>query len=362
MAGLSPEIISEINNTTLETFLDKGTVFKQNIQNKPMLKAFDAAAGKFPGGKEKVSFAVSAGQGGGALVGYTGDDQVSYYNPTGVKRASFPWKEHHIGTVVTMTELKTDGIDVNESGANQTTSAMSDREMQALANRLDEKNEMLGEDYSDSLNNFVHNDGSADTKALAGVGSLILASPAVGSTGSISRVANSWWRNRAATVAFAADGGQGAITVNAANGGALITFLEKEVRQLKRYANGGSRWKWFAGSSFIDGYQSELRANGYYSQTGFMGENGNDGGMSDPKFKGNPVEYDPWLDDNGLAKRCYVIDMGRRGVRLLYMDGNKMKKHNPARPYDRYVMYNGITTTAVMVARQLNTSAVYDIA
>jgi hypothetical protein len=44
------------------------------------------------------------------------------------------------------------------------------------------------------------------------------------------------------------------------------------------------------------------------------------------------------------------------------MDGQRMQKHNPARPYDRYVMYNGITTTAVMVAKQLNTSAVYDIA
>ena len=54
--------------------------------------------------------------------------------------------------------------------------------------------------------------------------------------------------------------------------------------------------------------------------------------------------------------------MGRTGVRLLYMDGNRMKKHNPARPYDRYVMYNGITMTGVMVAKQLNTSAVYDIA
>ena len=28
----------------------------------------------------------------------------------------------------------------------------------------------------------------------------------------------------------------------------------------------------------------------------------------------------------------------------------------------RYVMYRGVTTTAVMVAQQLNTSGVYDIA
>jgi len=49
-------------------------------------------------------------------------------------------------------------------------------------------------------------------------------------------------------------------------------------------------------------------------------------------------------------------------VQILYMDGYRMKKHNPARPYDRLVMYNGITTTGVMIAKRLNTSAVYDIA
>jgi hypothetical protein len=58
----------------------------------------------------------------------------------------------------------------------------------------------------------------------------------------------------------------------------------------------------------------------------------------------------------------YIIDMSPTGIQLYYMQGNRMKKHNPARPYDRYVMYNGITTTAVMVASRLNTSAVYDIA
>jgi hypothetical protein len=91
-----------------------------------------------------------------------------------------------------------------------------------------------------------------------------------------------------------------------------------------------------------------------------MREGAVDGGMAPLKFKGKAIEWDPSLDDLGLNKRMYVIDMKR--IRLLYMNGQRMKKHTPARPYDRYVMYNGITTTAVMVAQQLNTSAVYDIA
>lgn len=354
--------ISNITAAALETYIDRGTVFKQNVANKPMLEAFDKAAGKFTGGKDNVTFAVKAGQGGGSLVGYSGDDQVTYYNPTGIKRARFPWREHHIGMVVTMTELKNDGIEVIENGADQTTSQMASREEQALANILDEKNDTLGEDYAFSLNRLLLGDGSTDAKALAGIRSLILDSPAVGTTGTIGRVANSWWRNRAATTAFAGAGGQGPITVSTSNGGALIEFLEKEWLQLSKYRQGSSRYKLFVGSDFRAGYMKELRANGQYTRTGWEGQKNADGGMDNPTWKGLEMVWDPTLDDLGYSKRMYVIDMGKTGVRLLYMDGQKMKKHNPARPYDRYVMYNGITTDAVMIAKQLNTSAVYDIA
>ena len=171
-----------------------------------------------------------------------------------------------------------------------------------------------------------------------------------------------WWRNRAATAANAGAGGQGAITVNAAGGGALIDFLDKEWRQLGRYTGGLGNLKLFAGSDFIDGYKKELRSNGYYSNDMSKDTEAPDGSMKDPKHGGKGLIYDPTLDDLGLSKRCYAIDMSKKGIRLLYMDGNRMKRHNPARPYDRYVMYSGITTTAVMVARSLRGSGVYDIA
>lgn len=349
--------IENINNSALETFLDKGKVHAQNIQNKPMLAAFQASAGRFTGGNERVSLAVKSGQGGQTLAGYEGDDQVTYGNPVGTKRVGWNWKEHHIGTRITFTELKTDGIDVDESGTSQTTSPMTDREAQALANILDEKNESLAEDYNVSLDALVHGDGSADAKALAGIGAFILPDPDAGSTGGLSRVANAWWRNRALTAA-----GGGLVTANAAAGGALITAMDKEVRQLGRYAGGTENLKWFAGSDWIDAYKMELRSNGFYSQDMSKDDSAPDGSMKDPKHGGKSIVYDPTLDDLSLAKRCYVIDMGKKGIRLLYMDGQRMKRHHPARPYDRYVMYNGITMTGVMVARRLRSSGVYDIA
>lgn len=355
--------LNDISVGSLETYLNKGTVFKQNVANKPMLKAFDRAAGKFPGGKEFVSFAVKSGQGGGTLTGYTHDQQVGYYNPTGLHRARAPWKEHHIGLVITHTELKIDGIDVVDSpgDVSDQTRAMPGREAQALVNLLDEKLDTLGEDYAFSLDRLIHGDGSTDALALAGIGSILADDPTTGTALGISRVTNTWWRNDAATAAFAASGGQGPIVSNIANGGALIEFMDQAARRRSKYRNGSTRVRYFAGSDFIDAYKRELRANGNYSMTGWR--NGRpDGSMEDPMHAGLPLEWDPTLDDLNLSKRCYAIDMGRTGLKLLYMDGQRMKKHSPARPYDRYVLYNGITTTAVMVARQLNTSGVYDIA
>jgi hypothetical protein len=355
--NLTVDELANIANASLENYLDKGKVWSQNIQNKPMLKAFQSRAGKFSGGNEYVSLAVKSGQGGYALAGYSGDDQLAFTNSTGIKRVKWAWKEHHIGQKVTMTELKVDGVDVVENGTDQSTRDMDGREAHALANILDEKNADLKEDFDAGLEDLIHGDGTADAKALAGITSFILEEPDAGSTGGLSRVANTWWKNRALTDA----NNNTDITVSASAGGALITALDKEIRQLARYAGGSENLMWFAGSDFIDGYKLELRSNGYYSQSMSKDDGQPDGSMKDPRHGGNNIIYDPWMDDNGKSKFCYVIDMGRRGLKLLYMDGQRMKRHNPARPYDRMVMYNGITTTAVMVARSLRSSAVYEI-
>ena len=139
--------------------------------------------------------------------------------------------------------------------------------------------------------------------------------------------------------------------------------MDQEERQRNRYRNGQTNVRYFCGSAFIDAYKKELRANGNYTLNGWGAGRGTpDGSMKDPKHDGIQLEWDPTLDDLGLSKRCYALDMGKRGIRLMYMDGQKYKKHNPARPYDRMVMYNGVSMTGVMIARQLNTSGVYDIA
>lgn len=345
--------LANIQNSTLDFYMNKGEVFAQNIQDKPLLQILDSQAGTFPGGKGNVSLAVKAGQGGGSLAGYTHDDQVSYYNPASNRRVNYAWREMHIGMGVTHTELKTDGITVTETAGDQSTSNKDGREEFALANLLEEKTNELAEDYAFSMNRLLHGDGTTDTKAIAGIRSLLLDAPTSGSTGGLSRSANTWWRNRASL----------GISSSVTNGGALLQTLQYEKRQLMKFARGGVRHRCIAGSDFLDALERELRANGRYSETGFRSRESVDGQMN--TMEGVPFgnwvfQYDPTLDDLSRAKFAYVIDTRR--IRLMYMQGEKMKRVNPVRPYDRYVMYSAITTTGVLVAQQLNTSGVYSIA
>lgn len=358
------DVLADINASALKNYINKGSVRNQNIQNKPLMNALNAASGRFAGGNGlTVSEAVASGQGGGAISGFEGDDQVPYYNPTGTERAEYSGKEHHLGMVLTLSELKQDGIRViEEERAEQEVVNVDGREEFALVNILETKYERLDEDWNVSWDLLLHGDGSTDPKAIAGIRALVLDNPIAGVTGGLSRAIFPWWRNRAATAAFAGAGGQGPITVNPANGGALIEFLDTEMRQLGRYVQSAPNWKIFAGSAFIDGYKRELRANGYYSDSMSTDSGVPDGSMKDPRHAGRQFVYDPTLDDLGFSKRAYVLDLSKNGINLKYFDGVKKQRHKPARPYDRYVMYNGITTTAVLTAGRLRTSAVYDIA
>ena len=87
--------------------------------------------------------------------------------------------------------------------------------------------------------------------------------------------------------------------------------------------------------------------------------------MGEVYYQGIKFQYDPSLDDltiSGKAptKRCYIIDPSK--MYLMYMDGEKMSRHSPTRPHDKYAIYRAITTTSVLCASQLNCHGVYEIA
>lgn len=353
--------ITNIANAALDFYLNKGDSFKQSIQARPLLAMMESKAKTFPGGKGNISLAVKGVFGAGgvndSVAGYTHNDAVNFYTPANLQRVNFPWKEHHIGLTLTHTELKIDGISVTDSsGDGSSTSEHSGREMTALVGLLADKLEDFGQQYAITMNKLLWGDGTADPKALAGLRAIIVDSPTTGTLGGLTRTTNAWWRNRAATAANASAGGQGAIASAATGGGVLLTFLQNELRQLVRF--GAKPNTFLAGSSFINALESETRANGYYSQAGFTGPR--DGAVGDMSFKNIKVQYDPTLDDLGLAKRAYLFD--DRHIYLMRMDGEWKHMFTPSRPANQFVMYKSMTCTGQMVTQQINGAAVYDIA
>jgi hypothetical protein len=370
MAFTAGEIAS-IANSALDYYFNKGGQFDQTVQDKPLLSLLEGRKKTFPGGKGNISLAIVGSYGDGSgndvVKGYTHNDAVGFYTPANIKRANFPWREHHIGLTLTHTELKIDGISVVDTNGEKTTEH-SKRELTVLVNLLEQKLFSLGEQYARTMNLLLWGDGTSDAKALAGMRSIIKDNPAVGVVGGIDQTAATgfnWWRNKAYTAAMAAQigtvpgdaiSGGGPITSNTANGGALLQQLQKIYFQLIRY--GGKPSVALAGSSFIDALMVERRANGSYTMTGFsQSQDISSGDIVLPG--GTKVQYDPTLDDLGFAKRMYWFDP--KCIFLMAMEDEWRKDHTPARPYNIFVLYKSITSTGQMVASQLNSSAVIDI-
>lgn len=337
--------LENITNAALDFHFAKGKVFSQSLQDKPLLREMMARQKEFPGGKENITVRVKFDY-TTEIMGYSHDDTVSYANPANIKQAYYPWKEIHWGISLTMTELKKDGISVVDSTTGESTSKHSEREMTVLANILDDKIEDMKEGGERGMNLMFWKDGSQDSKQVPGVRSIIVDSPTSAVTvGGIDQSLQSLWRNRANL----------SLTHTTASDQTVVQYLQKEFRQLRRY--GSPKHILLAGSDFLDWFEQELRAKGNYTMEGWSKSGRIDASVADLAFKGLPLEYDPTLDDLGLAKRLYVIDTN--AIMPMVMDGENMKKHNPARPEDKYVLYRAMTWTGGLICKQRNTSAVY---
>jgi len=364
--------VTNIGNAQTDWYLDKGEQFRQTLQKRPLMDKLVSRKKFFGSGKGSLTVAVSGAFGAGGvndtLKGYTHDDQVVFYTPANIKRAVYAWREHHLGIVMTHTELKMDGISVVDPGSNgEKTTEHSRRELTTLVSLFDDKLFDVTEKYARDFNALLYGDGVADAKALHGLKLLVADDPSVGVVGGINRATAGfeWWRNRARTAAFGVKvsgtpalgaWGGGAVTSNIADGGALLQVLQSELRQLSRY--GGKPDLFVVGSDFLGAMEKEMRANGSYSMTGFT--KNQDGSMGDMYFSGSPIVYDPTLDDLGLAKRGYWLDTSKIGIYA--MEDEWMHKHTPARPADKFIMYRSITSTCQLIGKQFNSSLVIDIA
>lgn len=347
--AFSSDELANIAVAVLDHYDRSGPNLQQEEEH-PLVDALEAGKKPFAAGKDKLVSTVK-GDRTVTLQGYTHNDTVSYQNPANLKQVYYPWKELHAGITCTFTELKKAGISIEESGANQKPVRHSDSEMEVIVDLLTDKVEQMNSDVDNAWAQMLWADGTASANNVPGIQSFILNDPTTSTViGGLNQSTVTWWRNRATLgIATAVDSGETPIS----------DVLQKEFRQLRRYAQGGVKHVMLAGSAFLESVDKELRRNGSFTQTGWAGGT-IDLGINNPKMKGVALQYDPTLDDLGFSKYLYVLDM--KAIRLRPMKNEEWKKFNPARPQDQYVMYQGMTWTGALECLQRNTSGVYTIA
>lgn len=339
--------LENVANATIDFHANRPEVRAQSIQDKPLLKIMRSKEQSFPGGKDEITVGVK-GTRTNVLQGFEHDDQVSYYNPANIKRARYPYKLLHSGLKFTLHELAKDGISIKDTSTGKGEAQHSQREKTALANILSEKVDDWMEDTDTDFNLMFWRDGTQDADKVPGILSFILDDPTTATViGGIDQSANVWWRNRANV----------AIDASTASNSNIVKTLQSEWRQLRRYR--GRPDTVLCGSDFLQALENELRALGTLTDSGWKSTKQTDASIADVYFKGVKFEYDPTLDDEGKAKYCYILDSRR--IHPMAIEGESMKKHNPARPADRYVVYRALTWMGGLTCSQRNANGVYAI-
>jgi len=326
----------------------KGTnLYSQTIQDKPLLMKFDKYSKTFPAGKEFLTVRVK-GEYSTTIQGFSHDDTVSYTNPANIKTATFPYRRIHAGIEVTFDELQRNGISIMDTTTGRRETRHSDREITALADLLDDKIEDMMEGRARGMNAMYWRDGTQDSELVPGIKSFILEDPTSSTiVAGIDQSTNDWWRNRVNLN----------VSASSPANSTIAQALQVEFRQLKRF--GSPKHTLFAGSDFLDALERELRFNGTYTDSGWANSGQIDVSVADTSFKGVTISYDPTLDDEGESKHLYIIDC--KAIYPMYMEGERNKRHSPARPHDKYVMYRAITDVCGLVCKQRNTSGIVTI-
>jgi hypothetical protein len=349
MAALSQAVLDNVANAAFD-YYDRKKLYNQHIQTKPLLNALRERQRMFPGGKgELVCNPVFETQ--SQLEGFEGDDTLTFVNPTPIKEARYPWKLQHLGIQVTTEELMKDGISVTDTNG-KGVSEHSSRDVTVIQNIFQAKLDDAAEGFAAGMNEMLWRDGTQSTKDVPGIQFLIAKNPAVGVVGGIDRATQPLWRNVALTTA------NGATQVTPSTSTqALIRACQKQVRQLRRY--GDPKFIILCGSAFMDAIEDEAYAKGTLTQTGFKDEIEAGVGMVTVRGLGTFM-YDPTLDDLSEQKFAYFIDT--KSIMLRPVEGEDMKKHYPARPHDKMVIYRSWTWAGGLTMKQGNTNMVVEIA
>lgn len=345
MAALGLSVAADIASGLLYHYVRGGSL-AQTEQERPLLKFLRAGQKSVPGGNLYISKAVrgsSMNDTAGFFAGYSEDDELVFKQSANIQRTEVRWYECHAGLMITWTELKKDGISISNNNKKSEHAGIA---VDRLTGLLSERLEDYGDAWSRALNTMFWNDGTQDAKQMPGVRYWLTDATATGTKGGLSRATYSWWRHNAFLGIGSSEADQ-----------TLTKTLRTKQRLLRK--RGGRPNKFLAGNDFITELEKELQSKGEYTNTGFAAGK-NDIGMADISLRGvGNFEYDPTLDDMGMANYCFEFDSRR--LMLQPLEGEDNKVLNPERPYNYAVFIQSMMFTGALTCNQLNCHAVWSV-
>lgn len=335
--------LDQIVQATLPYYV-KDKLFEQADQSTPAMNKFRQKKKMYPGGQEIIINPKFGKQSQWDLI-TSSDQQLTFNEYDPLKQARYTWEMNHLGLQLAWQELVTAGFSLSNGDMNKF-NTVSGQDQIRIQNFLTSKYEQLDFDSRHSFSqDRIWSDGA---NGFAGVPALITDSPSTGTTGSLSRVSNTLWRNRARV-------GANKITPSGTNQ-TLTQLLRSEMVQLRRY--GSVNHVAYCGSLFMEALRVEMTAKGDYTQRGFSGD-ATDIGVNGVSLDGMMFVYEPSLDEIEYYGRCYIVD--HNNIMLYMHDGNDMTVHEPKRPHDRLAYYRSLLWSGAMVAHRLNSSGVYEV-
>ena len=348
--SLNYVVAQDLGNVALDAY-ERSDARLQTQQKKPFMAALRKHKKTFPNGLQVISLAVQGtmmSDTNGFVQGFTNDDQLNFEQSDNVVRPTYPWKEIHMGLIITFTELKIGGVSVNND---QKMSIHDRREANQLVELFKNRITDFEKSKETGMNQMFWDTGAQDGKQVPGLLSILTDTPTLGATGGLSRTANPWWQHIARV-------GNNRI-VPSAQDQTLTQTITDDLLQAMRY--GGEPRLFLCGSGYIRGLQTEVREKGLYTMTGFDHKEGTNIRMAEINIAGlGTFTYDPTMDLMGNSKRCYFIDPER--LYMMPMEGEEDKKFVPARPYNYMVWLTSRTWTGGLVCDQLNCQIIHEVA
>jgi hypothetical protein len=226
MASFGTAVAADLANLLLIHY-ERGKTLSQTTQDKPLLRELESTKKQFAAGNAQISEPVQGSYMSdtpGFMQPYSEDDALTFGQSQNALRVTYSWYEIAWNLVITHSELKKDGITINDG---QSESEHSGRDLDILTDVLENRIMDYDESITRTKNTMFWGDGSQNAKQVPGVTSIVTDTPTVNSTGGLNRATYWWWQHRALV-------GGNKITASALDQ-TLSRRLRSELRQLRRF-------------------------------------------------------------------------------------------------------------------------------